>query len=80
MAEARQKDGPNPKIGDRQMVTPSSAHPDEMKTPDHNLLIDIDFDPPCVVNDKREVRERRPRDTTSIKNSGCVATYPLSNN
>jgi hypothetical protein len=45
------------------MVTPSSAHPDEMKTPDPNLLIDIDFDPPCVVNDKREVGERRPRDS-----------------
>jgi hypothetical protein len=49
-----------------QMVTPSSAHPDEMKTPDPNLLIDIDFDPPCVVNDKREVGERRPRDTLPL--------------
>jgi hypothetical protein len=39
-----------------QMVTPSSAHPDEMKTPDPNF-IDIDFDPPCVVND--ETRSRR---------------------
>jgi hypothetical protein len=48
-----------------QMVTPSSAHPDEMKTPDPNLLIDIDFDPPCVVNDKREVGERRPRDRST---------------
>jgi hypothetical protein len=46
-----------------QMVTPSSAHPDEMKTPDPNLLVDIDFDPPCVVNGKREIGERRPRDT-----------------
>jgi hypothetical protein len=33
-----------------------------MKMPDSNLLIDIDFDSPCVVNDKREVGERRPRD------------------
>jgi hypothetical protein len=46
-----------------QIVTPSSAHPDEMKTPDPNLLVDIDFDPPCVVNGKREIGERRPRDS-----------------
>jgi hypothetical protein len=49
-----------------QIVTPSSAHPDEMKTPDPNLLVDIDFDPPCVVNGKREIGERRPRDSSKI--------------
>jgi hypothetical protein len=28
------------------MVTPDSAHPDRSKSPDPNLLVDIDFDPP----------------------------------
>jgi hypothetical protein len=55
-----------------QMVTPSSAHPDEMKTPDPNLLVDIDFDPPCVVNGKREIGERRPRDISILWRNGLI--------
>jgi hypothetical protein len=43
------------------MVTPVSAHLDSIKTPDPNLLVDIDFDPPscmAIVGDSRPPRDR----------------------
>jgi hypothetical protein len=39
------------------MVTPDSAHPDRSKSPDPNLSVDIDFDPPS------RMLMNRPRDT-----------------
>ena len=40
------------------MVTPDSAHPARSKSPDPNLLVDIDFDPPS------RMLMNRPRDRT----------------
>ena len=45
------------------IVTPSSAHSDNVKSPDPNLLVDIGFDPPHIINyEQRRKSDNRARD------------------
>ena len=49
------------------IVTPSSAHSDNVKSPDPNLLVDIGFDPPHIIHyEQRRKSDNRTRDRAIV--------------